>query len=101
MDKLRQLIEQYPAKIAIGLLAGLICFLVLVWMLRIRLGFPAILFGCLLLLLSGSSRITYLQILSKGAFRWVALAAVGATALLYFPRGGLRINRRTPCTGAG
>ena len=63
---------------------------------RIRMGFPAILFGSLLLILAGSSGMAYLQILSKGLFRWMALTAVAAMALFYLPRAGLALNRLTP-----
>jgi O-antigen ligase len=96
LDRIRDLLEKYPLQIAIVLLGGCIGFLVLMRLLRIRMGFPAILFGSLLLILAGSSSMAYLQILSKGVFRWMALAAVAGMALLYLPRSRLALNRLTP-----
>lgn len=96
LDRIYSLLERYPLQITIALLGGCIGFLVLLRVFRIRMGFPAILFGSLLLILAGSSSMAYLQILSKGIFRWMALATVAAMAIFYLPRSRLALNRPTP-----
>jgi O-antigen ligase len=95
MNRVLQLIEEHPAEIAGAAIVGALTFLVLMRLFKIRIGFPALLFGCLLFILAGSTGIARLQVLSKGALRWLGLAAIASAILIYGIRAGKAVNRPT------
>ena len=95
MNRIIDLIVNHPAEIAIAAVVGICGMLIVLTLLRVRFGFPWVLFGCLFVILAGSSSFGHLQQLSKGVFRWAALATVAGSSLFYLHEFDKPLNRFT------
>ena len=95
MRRVINLVQSHPVEVVAAVMVGGIMFLVAMWLLRIRRGMPTVLFGCFFICQAAASNFGPLQIVSKGIFRWVALAALAGASLLYLHRSRERVNRFT------
>jgi len=95
LTRVQELFVQHPLEMAAALAGALVVALLGLWLLGIRRGFPALLFVSLLLILSGASSFSYLQVLGKGLLRWMALVGVAAVGGIYLRRARLPLNRPT------
>jgi len=95
MKRVINLVQSHPVEVVAAVMVGGIMFLVAMRLLRIRLGFPAIAFACLLVILAGAGSFGYLQLASKGILRWVALAVMGGLVIVYLPSAERGTSRLT------
>jgi O-antigen ligase len=93
MNRVIDLLQRYPIEVALIAFFGLMGFFAVAWVLRVRFGFPMLMFACVFLILAGASSWGQLQVFCKGSLRWASLGCMSAWVVLVLRFSPLPQNR--------